>query len=69
LVLARPGSDRLPSLLGIGHHPSNIVPDPSKIEYSPLVTDNSGILFWKTDVRAITVYVMGNPDLLALAME
>lgn len=59
LVLSRPGSDRLPALLGIGHHPSNIVPDPSKIKYSPLVADNSGTLFWKTEVVAITVYVNG----------
>lgn len=60
LVLSRPGSDRLPALLGIGHHPSKVVPDPSKIKYSMLVADGTGTLFWKTDIRAITVYIDGN---------
>ncbi|KAG1728997.1 aspartic peptidase domain-containing protein [Suillus lakei] len=44
LTFARPGSDAIPSLLGIGMHPSSVVPDPSKIKYSTL---------------AITVYVDG----------
>ena len=61
LVLQRPGSDRLPSLLGIGRHPSEIISDPSKIEYSALVSDQDGVLFWKTDIRAITVYVNSAP--------
>jgi hypothetical protein len=59
LVLQRPGSDRLPSLLGVGRHPFEIVQDPSKIEYSVVVGDEVGTLFWKTYVRAITVYVDG----------
>lgn len=66
LVLSRPGSDRLPALLGIGHHPSNIVPDPSKIKYSTLTTDSSGMLFWKVNVRAITIYVNGDPKPVGL---
>ncbi|EGO23361.1 hypothetical protein SERLADRAFT_356395 [Serpula lacrymans var. lacrymans S7.9] len=57
LVLARPGSSALPSLLGIGRHPSSIVPDPSKILYSTLIADDVGILYWKTTLQAITVYV------------
>ncbi|KAG1759858.1 aspartic peptidase domain-containing protein [Suillus occidentalis] len=59
LTLARPGSDTIPSLLGIGMHPSSVVPDPSKINYSTLVSQGVGILFWKTSVRAISVYVNG----------
>ncbi|KAG2139633.1 aspartic peptidase domain-containing protein [Suillus bovinus] len=59
LTFARPGSNALPSLLGIGMHPSSVVPDPSKIQYSTLVSQGVGILFWKTNVRAITVYVNG----------
>lgn len=59
LTFARPGSDAIPSLLGIGMHPSSVVPDPSKIQYSTLVSQGVGILFWKTNVRAITVYVNG----------
>ncbi|PFH53321.1 hypothetical protein AMATHDRAFT_137710, partial [Amanita thiersii Skay4041] len=61
LSLSRPGSDRVPSFLGIGRHPSNLVQDPSKVRYSTLVGDRSGILFWKVTVRAITVYVNGFP--------
>jgi hypothetical protein len=59
IVLQRPGSDRLPSLLSIGRHPSAIVPDPSKIAYSIVVSDEEGTLFWKTYISAITVYVDG----------
>ncbi|KAG1739382.1 aspartic peptidase domain-containing protein, partial [Suillus paluster] len=59
LTFARPGSNEIPSLLGIGMHPSSVVPDPSKINYSTLVSENAGTLFWKTNIRAITVYVNG----------
>lgn len=61
LVLQRPGLDRLPSLLGIGHHPSAIIPDPSKIQYSMVVGDEDGVLFWSTYIRVITVYVGSLP--------
>jgi len=61
LVLQRPGSDRLPSLLGIGRHPSEIVSDPSQIQYSIVVSDAAGTLFWKTYIKAITVYVNNQP--------
>src|SRR5882757_5406274 len=43
LSLSRPGSDRIPSLLGIGRHPSSLVTNPSNIYYSTVVTDKSGI--------------------------
>lgn len=59
LTFARPGSDAIPSLLGIGMHPSSVVPDPSKINYSTLVSQDISMLFWKTNVQAITVYVNG----------
>lgn len=59
LALSRPGSNTIPAVLGIGHHPSSLVPDPSLIQYSTLVSDKSGILFWKVTVKAITVYVNG----------
>lgn len=60
LSLSRPGSSAVPSLLGIGRHPSELVPDPSKIHYSTLVSEHQGILFWEVEVHAITVYVNGN---------
>lgn len=59
LALERPGSNSVPSVLGIGRHPDGLVPDPSKIQYASLVTDQSGVLFWEASVRAITVYVDG----------
>ncbi|KIK91413.1 hypothetical protein PAXRUDRAFT_830863 [Paxillus rubicundulus Ve08.2h10] len=59
LTLSRPGSSQLPSLLGIGRHPSEIVPNPAKIQYSSLIGPTVGPLFWQTAVRAITVYVNG----------
>ncbi|EAU80857.2 endopeptidase [Coprinopsis cinerea okayama7 len=62
LTLGRPGSNRVPSLMGIGRHPEDIVPDPSLIEYSTLVAERVGTLFWKTTVRSITVYVDGVPN-------
>ena len=59
LALSRPGSDQVQSVLGIGEHPTALVPDPSRIQYSTPVSDGSEALFWKAIVRAITVYVNG----------
>ncbi|KAJ3554178.1 hypothetical protein NP233_g12479 [Leucocoprinus birnbaumii] len=61
LSLSRPGSDRIPSLLGIGKHPPDLVKDPSQISYAATVSDSAGSLFWKTSVRDITVWVDGQP--------
>ncbi|KAH7907100.1 aspartic peptidase domain-containing protein [Hygrophoropsis aurantiaca] len=69
LVLARPGSSELPSLLGIGLHPSDIIPDPSKINYSPIVSEQEGMLWWKTSVQAITVYVNSQPKTITLGQS
>ena len=66
LTLARPGSSQVLSLLGIGSHPPDIIPDPSQIRYSSLVRESVGTLFWKTAVRAITVYVNGRAHPVAL---
>ncbi len=60
LSLSRPGSSAVPSLLGIGRHPSQLVPDPSQIMYSTVVPQNNSILFWEVQVRAITLYVNGS---------
>ncbi|TFY66008.1 hypothetical protein EVG20_g5082 [Dentipellis fragilis] len=60
LSLSRPDSDEIPSLLGIGRHPSQLVSDPSKITYSIVESQTTnGVLFWQTSVRAITVYSDG----------
>lgn len=59
LSLSRPGSTQIPALLGIGRHPAALVPDASKIKYSTVIADRLGTLFWKSQVRGITVYVDG----------
>jgi len=58
-LLERPGSSKIPSLLGIGRHPTDHVPDPSKVHYSNIVSQGNGDTFWKFSVTAITVYVDG----------
>ena len=58
LLLERPGSDKIPSLLGIGRHPADYVPDPSQVQYSNIVSED-GAMFWKITVTAITVYTDG----------
>ncbi|RPD56751.1 hypothetical protein L226DRAFT_169930 [Lentinus tigrinus ALCF2SS1-7] len=60
LALERPGSDRIPSVLGIGKHPPDLVPDPSKIEYANVIASSgNGPQWWQASVRAINVYVDG----------
>ena len=59
IALGRPGSSRTPSVLGIGRHPSSIVDDPSRITYLPLLPEQIGTLFWKVQMRAMTVIVDG----------
>ena len=66
LALSRPGSDTIPAVLGIGQHPYSLVPDPSLILYSTLVSDKPGILYWKVSVTAITVYVNGTTERVQL---
>lgn len=58
-LLERPGSPKIPSLLGIGRHPVDQIPDPSKVHYSNIVSEGNGAMFWKVSVTAITVYVDG----------
>ena len=66
LALSRPGSDTIPAVFGIGQHPASLVPDPSLILYSTLVSDRPGTLFWKVTVKAITVYVNGSTEKIQL---
>lgn len=65
LLLERPGSGRVPSVMGIGRHPSadilkeglNI--DPADVMYGSVLPENNGVHFWKVELRAISVYVDG----------
>ncbi|KAI0738767.1 aspartic peptidase domain-containing protein [Daedaleopsis nitida] len=60
LALERPGSDNIRSVLGVGRHPADIVPDPSKIEYATVVaTSSNGPLWWQANIEGINVYVNG----------
>ena len=69
LALERPGSDRVPSVLGIGRHPESLIPDPSKIEYAIVSPSGYGTLFWQASVSAITVYVDGQPKPVSLPLS
>jgi hypothetical protein len=57
--LDRPGSDKIPATLGIGRHPSALVPDPSLIRYGRVHKAAAGSVFWSTQVRGISVWVDG----------
>ena len=67
LTLTRPdgGASSVPSLLGIGRHPpTDVVPDPSKVQYSSLAAPpqagtGSSPYFWQTLLNGINVYVDG----------
>ena len=75
LLLERPGSDRVPSVLGIGRHPSNdllssnsgdsgdsgdaLTIDPTQVMYGGVLGESSGVHFWKAELRGIAVYVDG----------
>lgn len=75
LLLERPNTNRVPSLLGIGQHPTNdllsqngagsgtvdgpLTIDPSKVAYSDLISEQDGVHFWKVELRALTVYIDG----------
>ncbi|EIW52253.1 acid protease [Trametes versicolor FP-101664 SS1] len=66
VALERPGSDRVSSTLGIGRHPAGLVPDPSKVQYSSVVAESAGSLWWQANVRQITVYVNGQAKVVSL---
>jgi hypothetical protein len=66
VALARPGMDAVPSLLGIGLHPRALAPDPRAVVYSALTRTPAGELFWQASVRALTVWVAGQPRAVAL---
>ena len=62
LTLSRPGTNAIPSQLGIGRHPPQLVPDPSRVSYSAVVQDpgRRGTPFWELQVSAITLYFNGS---------
>ena len=76
LTLERPGSSTIPSLFGIGKHPStDQVPqigNGSNVQYrtpfASLTTagTSAGFLFWKSAIQDITVWVNGQPKTIAL---
>ncbi|KAF8678699.1 Acid protease [Rhizoctonia solani] len=58
ISLERPGQSNsgIPSLLSIGRHPSKVVPDPSKIVYSP-ITDAT---HWRLPITEIAAWLVGS---------
>ncbi|KAH9849439.1 aspartic peptidase domain-containing protein, partial [Lenzites betulinus] len=69
IALERPGSDKVSSTLGIGRHPADLVPDPSKVQYSTVVAQSLGSQWWQANVRAITVYVNGQAKVVPLPLS
>lgn len=59
LSLERPGSTTVPSMFGIGRHPSAVVSDPSLIKYSRVVNGGDATYFWETIISEIAVWVDG----------
>lgn len=57
--LSRPGFDTIPSLLGIGMHPSSLVQDASKIHFYDVVPGEAASTYWRVQLRAVTAYVNG----------
>ncbi|KAL0065808.1 hypothetical protein AAF712_007111 [Marasmius tenuissimus] len=75
MTFSRLGSNAIPSLMGIGKHPTSQVPsiaNGTQVKYSvPLASTNEqgvsvGTVFWKTSVRDITVWVDGQPRVVKL---
>ncbi|KAG6856074.1 hypothetical protein H0H87_007685 [Tephrocybe sp. NHM501043] len=61
LLLSRPGSDAVPSQLGIGRHPAYVGAnhDLGGVQYDVLESEEQGTLFWKVSVREVMVWVNG----------
>lgn len=65
VTLARPEANGggIPSQIGIGRHPPDLVPDPSKIQYDVLASDGAGSsagpFFWEAQLGGVSVWVDG----------
>ena len=69
LALERPGDPAVPSVLGVGLHPHELVPDPSKVEYDDLVSSYNFNQFWAANVKGITVWVQGEAKNVTLGVS
>lgn len=67
ILLARPGMSRIPSVLGIGCHPSELLPSiteygsawESALQYNKVSMYETGTLFWAAPLTGLTAYVNG----------
>lgn len=67
VLLERPGISRVPSILGIGRHPTHLLPNislfgnswESALQFSKVVEYQAGTLFWSISVTGLTAYVNG----------
>ncbi|KAE9394730.1 acid protease [Gymnopus androsaceus JB14] len=74
LTLSRPGSSTIPSLFGIGKHPSQsqipMIGNGSNVQYKTpldsLTPTGVASLFWKSNIEDITVWVDGQAKPIAL---
>lgn len=63
ITLERPDAGHIPSLLTIGKHPTDEIPnlDPSKIGLISLVPTSDGDKWWRVYIETITGWVDGQP--------
>lgn len=68
LSLQRPGSSRIPSLLTIGKHPGDLLPDfdPSKINFMDIIPSPVGDTYWRVSLDGITGWVDSLPKPVTL---
>ena len=67
ILLERPGMSQVPSVLGVGHHPSEILSNitahgnawESALQFSRVSMYQAGTLFWAAPLTRLTAYVNG----------
>ncbi|KAF9521205.1 hypothetical protein BS47DRAFT_1335325 [Hydnum rufescens UP504] len=60
ILLERPSMPgRIPSLLGIGMHPLDVIPDPTEVIFTTVAAYPMGTLLWSIPVTNFSVYVNG----------
>lgn len=66
MSLERPGSTTVPSRLGIGLHPAELVPDPARIKYVALSGSVASPTHWRVSIDAVTAYLDSGPQTITL---
>ena len=67
ILLERPSTPwQIPSILGIGMHPQDVIHDPRKVIFTTVAAYPAGTLFWSVPLTNFTVYVNGVPAIIPL---